>query len=72
MTRMKTIASLPLVIGLCVLSNGIPSTSKEVVERNAVGDVVSGLAEAAPVTGPPSTKKPMTGYRLHSLKHTCI
>eukprot|EP00731_Ephydatia_muelleri_P034212 Em0051g4a len=55
---MKTIASLLLVIGLCVLSNGMPNAIKEVAERDIAKDVsnlVSSLGQA-PVTGPPKTE----------------
>ncbi|KAL5481887.1 hypothetical protein EMCRGX_G022151, partial [Ephydatia muelleri] len=59
MTMMKTIASLLLVIGLCVLSNGMPNAIKEVAERDIAKDVsnlVSSLGQTAPVTGPPKTE----------------
>eukprot|EP00731_Ephydatia_muelleri_P016426 Em0009g850a len=64
MATMKTIASLMLVIGLCVLSNGMPNAIKEVAERDIAKDVsnlVSSLGQTAPVTGPPKTELMQAG-----------
>eukprot|EP00731_Ephydatia_muelleri_P016424 Em0009g848a len=64
MTTMKTIASLLLVIGLCVLSNGMPNAIKEVAERDIAKDVsnlVSSLGQTEPVTGPPKTELMQAG-----------
>eukprot|EP00731_Ephydatia_muelleri_P016444 Em0009g868a len=58
MTTMKPIASLLLVIGLCVLSNGMPNAIKEVAERDIAKDV-SNLVSS--LTGPPKTELMQAG-----------